>query len=240
MEIDKDEITDVLDIASNEIIKKAINLDITEKILYSNYIQKINEKGKIQNRIFLITSKAIYNIVPEDPSILKSKLNVFFKIMKRAIPLDKIEAITVSSYYLSYEFVIHEKNNYDYRFDGKFEYTQGKEKKIEDRRDKLLLCLARGLEYYFNLSLPIVFKEDTSLEKYTTKEIEWNKEKIKRTPTDIKHELTPDDLADGVQYVIKSIKKNTPLSDLAIDCDSFSLTRFDNIDKNKSIELKDK
>ena len=157
MEIDKDEITDVLDVASNESIKKAINLDLTEKILYSNYIQKINEKGKIQNRIFLITSKAIYNIVPEDASILKSKLTgMFSKIMRRAIPLDKIEAITVSSYYLSYEFVIHEKNNYDYRFDGKFEYIQGHEKKIEDRRDKLLLCLARGLEYYFNLSLPIL------------------------------------------------------------------------------------
>ena len=62
-----------------------------EKILFTDFVMKINRKGKQQQRTLLITDKAVYN--------LKDKK------MKRRIDIQSITAITASQ--VSDEFVLH-------------------------------------------------------------------------------------------------------------------------------------
>eukprot|EP01084_Bolivina_argentea_P194549 333819_1 len=66
-------------------------------------IIKINKRNKKQERLFVLTDKAVYNI--------KSG-----KIIKRRIPLSDIGSITKSS--VSTEFTINVPSEYDYRFDA--------------------------------------------------------------------------------------------------------------------------
>jgi len=211
--MDKTEFCDELEMAKNELIPKLCNFAADERILYSSLIQKINQKAKAQERVLLITNKAIYNLVPLEQSGLFTHLlsKMFHSLkVKRVIPLDKISAISVSSNYMSFEFVIHVKNDYDYRYDAKFESQSGN---IADKRDIILLSIARGLNYFFNLKLPLILVEDVSLEAITTTEKDF-KEKRSRMPQGDKLELTPDDLADGLSYVIKKQFQYRPLQSL--------------------------
>merc|ERR1719334_150423 len=76
---------------------------LTEEIVYSNILKKINKRGAEQERIILITSRAVYNLLPKNPGKCK-----------RRIPIEDIGAVTLSS--VSEEFVLHVPNEYDYRF----------------------------------------------------------------------------------------------------------------------------
>ena len=71
-----------------------------EKIYFSAQLQKYNEFGFRQERTLAITSNAIYNIKK--------------KGVQRRIPLEKLDAMSLSS--MSSEFVLHVKGEYDYRF----------------------------------------------------------------------------------------------------------------------------
>lgn len=73
-----------------------------ESVEYSDFIVKINPRDKPQERVILITNKAIYNVMPND-----------FSRCKRRIPLEAITTITVSK--VSDEFVLHVPTEYDYR-----------------------------------------------------------------------------------------------------------------------------
>ncbi len=70
-----------------------------EKVFLSTKITKYNDMGYRQERKFVLTNNAIYNIK-------KSKV-------QRRIPYENLEALSVSI--LSSEFVLHVKNSYDYR-----------------------------------------------------------------------------------------------------------------------------
>ena len=71
----------------------------TEDIFFSDYVTKINRKDKGQERVFVVTSAAAYNL---------DKGRV-----KRRIAIAAITKITQSS--VSDEFVIHVPSEYDYR-----------------------------------------------------------------------------------------------------------------------------
>eukprot|EP01083_Nonionella_stella_P103382 295153_1 len=75
----------------------------SETIKLCANILKINKRNKKQERVLLLTDKAIYNI--------KSKS------IKRRIDLSQIVAITKSS--TSTEFTLNIPSEYDYRFDAK-------------------------------------------------------------------------------------------------------------------------
>ena len=95
-----------------EKIKKFDNLNLSkdkdilklldkEKIYYSEDIIKINQSGKNQERIFLLTNKNIYNLKK--------------KTLKKKLSLTSIIGISYSS--LSNEFIIHGNNDqYDYYY----------------------------------------------------------------------------------------------------------------------------
>jgi len=76
-----------------------------KEVLFADRVDKINDKCKIQRRIFLISDLAIYNI---DQS--SSKYQV-----KRRVPISDIESIYVSTYTDGY-FVIKVPNSYDFLY----------------------------------------------------------------------------------------------------------------------------
>jgi serum/glucocorticoid-regulated kinase 2 len=68
---------------------------------YSESLIKINKSDAYQTRFILITDYGIYNIKKKE--------------IRRFIAIDRIEGVTIS--YYSNEFVIHEKDTYDIRYE---------------------------------------------------------------------------------------------------------------------------
>ncbi len=75
---------------------------VEEGLIHSSLMVKINEHEKPQDRVFLLSSKAIYNLVP-----------ITLKLRRR-IPLRLLDGITYTNN--SSEFVIHVPSEYDYRY----------------------------------------------------------------------------------------------------------------------------
>merc|ERR1719499_2655934 len=99
---------DTLSLASNAQCKKMLgklgeNWPSEEKVKLSQALIKINRKGKEQQRVMLITDKAIYNLMPRDLSKCR-----------RRIRLENVASVTFST--TSQEFAIHVPEEYDYRF----------------------------------------------------------------------------------------------------------------------------
>jgi serum/glucocorticoid-regulated kinase 2 len=100
------EISDILRVANNVEVKEMIksrSKGIEETILYSNLEVKINRKKKSQNRVMIITDRALYNLKPND-----------YTTCKRRILIENIGAISTAG--SSAEFVIHIPDEYDYRY----------------------------------------------------------------------------------------------------------------------------
>ena len=105
-------------------------------------VYKYNKRLKRQERCLLITSKAIYNINKQD--FLANFISIFNSTfaIKRKIDIAKIAAITVSE--LSSEFVIHVRDEYDYRYGS------------TDQKEKILLKICQA--YYMNVrNRPLAF-----------------------------------------------------------------------------------
>jgi serum/glucocorticoid-regulated kinase 2 len=103
-----DSAEDSLGLASNGNCKKMLqklgeNWPEAEKVKLSLSLIKINRKGKEQNRVMLITDKAIYNLMPRD-----------YSKCRRRIRLENVASVTFSS--VTNEFAIHVPEEYDYRF----------------------------------------------------------------------------------------------------------------------------
>merc|ERR1719367_2401204 len=99
---------DTLDLASNQSCAKMLqklgeNWPEAEKVKLSLSLIKINRKGKEQNRVMLITDKAVYNLMPRDVSKCR-----------RRIRLENVASVTFSR--VTNEFAIHVPEEYDYRF----------------------------------------------------------------------------------------------------------------------------
>lgn len=146
---------DELQFRSDNSIKK--NLAPDEFILMSCILYKYNKRLKRQERSLLITNKAIYNINQQE--FLANIISVFNSsfAIRRRIDIAKVSGLTVSD--LSSEFVIHVRDEYDYRYGS------------PDKRDRILsmICKAYCLNVR-NRPLPFFFKDDVNLIDYTTTE----------------------------------------------------------------------
>ena len=80
-------------------IGKTPNLVNNEKVYLSTIITKYNDLGFRQERVLVITENAIYNMKR--------------KSVQRRIAMEKLEALTIST--MSSEFILHVKDEYDYR-----------------------------------------------------------------------------------------------------------------------------
>ncbi|KAL9650858.1 hypothetical protein ABK040_012754 [Willaertia magna] len=96
---------DYLSAESNVQIQLAFSKYGDKEVVFSDKINKINDKCKIQRRIFLISDIAIYNIDQSGP-----KLQV-----KRRVPIDEIESIYVSTYTDGF-FVLRCPSSYDFMY----------------------------------------------------------------------------------------------------------------------------
>ena len=135
--MENDDFYDALGWANDKDILKIIG---TEKLYYSNKIQKINHYNISQERFLVLTNQALYNI---------SK-----KKLKRKIKYNEILGITFTK--LSQEFVVHGLDDeYDY-------YFQSPEKNI-------LICLiAIFYEEQTNSPLKICEVPEKILKNYVT------------------------------------------------------------------------
>jgi len=90
-------------------------LDINEEVLLIQKVWKYNSKNKLQERLFIITTKAIYNIYQNFANKLMPALCLIpcFSLVRRRIDITKVVAITISNH--GYEFVLHVDSEDDYR-----------------------------------------------------------------------------------------------------------------------------
>lgn len=99
------DVMDCLSLAENAAVQKMLNKqgNPNEKILFSDFVIKINRRDREQTRVMIITDQAIYNVLPND-----------YGKCKRRIKIESVTAITNSN--VSEEFVLHIPDEYDYRF----------------------------------------------------------------------------------------------------------------------------
>jgi len=114
----KEDVDDWLGLAQNPQCLKMLarmgdNFPEQEKVLYSEKVLKINKRGKEQERVLLLTDKAIYNLKPKD-----------FGKCQRRIDLEKVVSVTVSNE--SKEFALHIPEEYDYRYKSENKKTCSK------------------------------------------------------------------------------------------------------------------
>ena len=108
-------IMDFLNLSKNDQVMNLIKNEggSEETILYTERLTKINRKGKSQDREFMITEAAIYNMRPGK-----------YKKSKRRVEIQDVGMVTLSK--VSIEFAIHVPSQYDYHLCSK-----NKEKIVE-------------------------------------------------------------------------------------------------------------
>jgi serum/glucocorticoid-regulated kinase 2 len=74
-----------------------------ERVIFSEYLIKINQRDRQQTRVMCITDKAIYNLMPSS-----------YGKCKRRIKIANLRGVSASN--ISDEFVIHVPEEYDYHF----------------------------------------------------------------------------------------------------------------------------
>jgi len=117
-----DSMADSLGLSSNASCDKMLkklgeNWPDPEVVKLSLSLIKINRKGKEQNRVMLITDKAIYNLMPRD-----------YSKCRRRIRLENVASVTFSK--VTTEFAIHVPEEYDYRFKAADDSAKNSVKKV--------------------------------------------------------------------------------------------------------------
>jgi hypothetical protein len=113
-------------------------------VLFSCDLKKINDYGKSQARILLITNKRVYNLAG--------------KKIKRAIKVSEITAMTKNTAEKNLEFIIHVSSESDYRF--KVESKQ--------KRDDIFVLLKESFASITQKNLPVYKVTETDLKEYHT------------------------------------------------------------------------
>ena len=121
--------------------KDIIKIIGNEKLYFADWVKKINHFGMNQDRVLILTDKALYNTKG--------------KSLKRKISYNEILGITFSS--LTFEFIVHGNDNeYDYNF-------------ISPERNIIICLIAIFYEKFNNKTLKICeVKEKSSLKDFTT------------------------------------------------------------------------
>jgi class 3 adenylate cyclase len=99
---------------------KAEGISTSETVLFADELIKINRKQKRQERVLVVTDRALYNFAVDS-----------FKSFKRRIPVASLKGVIMSKG--SDELVLQVSDDYDYRYDCR-------------RRSELLEMLSRAFE----------------------------------------------------------------------------------------------
>jgi hypothetical protein len=155
METNKDpEIYDELEIRKTPKIIKQFQTD--EKVYFSGKVSKFNRMDWKQERIFVITNMAIYNI---------KKYSI-----QRRIRIKDIAGITKSTDKNCFEFVVHHEWEYDYRL-------------VTDqrKRDEIFYILKHCYHNVFHKNIPVYGVAYSHLKDFTTGKYD-AKDQISRIP----------------------------------------------------------
>ena len=112
-----------------------------EQPLFSDQLTKLNRRGKAQQRVLLVSDRALYNFEVGQ-----------YKKCKRRIVLKRVEGVTVSDD--GDDFVIHVKDEYDYHY-------------RTSRRADVLHILARQYKALMGRQLPIAVTHQQHLPSFT-------------------------------------------------------------------------
>ena len=121
--------------------KHGIQHPTPEVVLFSDFVIKINRREKEQTRVMLITDKAIYNLLPNNYTKCKRRINIQLLV-----------SITVSQ--ISDEFVLHVPDEYDYRFKS-------------GKKDRIAESISRISQKLTGKRLHIQYVNDTDLKSLT-------------------------------------------------------------------------
>ncbi len=134
-----------------------------ETLYWSGECFKKNNRGKIQNRSFILTDKKVVNVGKRGNFLT----NLFSSLIKRQIKNDSIQAITYSK--ISGHFIIHVPTEYDYYL-------------ITEYKDEFLLILLKLLKTIGKIGLPFFNVEQVELMEFCQIEGEENKKWPIETP----------------------------------------------------------
>ena len=112
-----------------------------EQPLFSDALTKLNRRGKAQQRVLLVSDRALYNFEVGQ-----------YKKCKRRIELRRVEGVTVSDD--GDDFVVHVKDEYDYHY-------------RTSRRADVLHILARQYKALVGRQLPIAVTHAQHLPSFT-------------------------------------------------------------------------
>ena len=163
-----------------------------EKIILSCNINKHNKHDAVQGRALLITNRYIYNLdlqsmIPYLLSFVRPK-----SIIKRKISITRISGITVSSYYLSNQFVIHVAQEYDYRYSG-----------VSLKRELILKTICQQYRESLGAKLPFYIRREPDLREFQTTDDDL-KAGINKKPVEEPLLLSDEELQLGLDYFMKS------------------------------------
>ena len=113
-----------------------------EQVLFSDLVTKLNRKGKAQQRVLLLTSRAVYNLDVGG-----------YKRCKRRILIGHVCAVTVSDD--DDDFVLHVRDEYDYHYRS-------------SRRADILHLLSRRFKSAALRELPISVTHRQHLQSFVT------------------------------------------------------------------------
>ena len=97
---------DYKDCKNDANIMAQLKTDQGEEVIFSCAVAKYNRWGMKQERTLLLTNHSLYNIKKDN--------------IQRKIGILSIKAITKSTKGGNFEFVVHIKNEYDYRFESDY------------------------------------------------------------------------------------------------------------------------
>eukprot|EP01084_Bolivina_argentea_P056013 102570_1 len=161
--------------ATAEVLNKQNPLDYlkigqfgNETVKLSTKIFKLNRKNKKQERIFLLTNSAIYNIKPGKNTITEIRNRNNNISPQRRIDLISILSITLSI--LSNEFTLNIPSEYDYRYEA---FT------LSDRKE-VINAISQTRKQIQNIPLSIHKINDFSTAQFTVSKRDSKKIRLKK------------------------------------------------------------
>eukprot|EP01137_Pigoraptor_chileana_P009300 Opistho-2@57329 len=142
---------DHLGLASNVNVVKLLAKNDDKKIVFSDVITKINKRNKMQERVFLMTDTAMYNLEPNS-----------YKC-KRRIPLKEIGSVSLSKLPDNF-FALHVPTEYDYLL-------------VSSKKTEIVSKILEAYEAVLGKELPITFANsfDYRIDQDTVREIHFSR-----------------------------------------------------------------
>ena len=158
-----------------------------EQPLFSDQLTKLNRRGKAQQRVLLLTDRALYNFEVGQ-----------YKKCKRRIVLKQVEGVTVSDD--GDDFVIHVKDEYDYHY-------------RTSRRADVLHILARQYKSLVSRQLPIAVTHQQHLPSFTlTKQRQLQQQQLVTDP-----HSTPSLISSTIRALVSKKKIRYRLNGFDLD-----------------------